>query len=76
MNFRFVTDILTEEESLLHMFLVTRDREECEELICDHATYRAVKPSRRKIPDEADMFTHYIDFLTPINSLRLKCLEK
>ena len=36
LNFRFTTDSLTEEESILHMFLLTFGREGCGELICDH----------------------------------------
>ena len=76
LNFRFTTDSLTEEESLLHMFLLTCGREGCEELVCDRGTFRAANPSCRKNLDESDMFMHFIDFLTPVNSPRLKCLEK
>ena len=64
------------EESLLHMFLLTCGRERCEELVCDHGTFRAANPSCHENLDESDMFMHFIDFPTPINSICLKCIEK
>ena len=76
LTFRFTTDNLTEEESLLHLFLLTCDRGNCDELICNHGTYKATNPKCHKILDETEMFTRYIDFMAPLNFLCLKCLEK
>ena len=76
LNFRLTTDSLTEEEILLHMFLLTCGRGRCEELVCDHGTFRAANPSCSRNLDESDTSMHFIDFLTPINFPRLKCPAK
>ena len=56
LNFRFATDSLTEDKSLLRLFLLTCGREGCHETFRDRGTYRAVSPSCHKDLDETDMF--------------------
>ena len=70
------TGNLTKDESLLRLFLLTRDRGNCEELVCNHGTYRETTPECHKSLDETDMFMTEIDFTTPLNFLCLKCLDK
>ena len=76
LNFRFATESLTNGESLLCLFLLTCDRGDCEELICNRGCYKAVSPNCRKVLDGGEMFMLQIDLLKPLNLPCAKCFDK
>ena len=76
LNFRFPTESLTKDESLLLLFILTCENPDCADLVCDHGRYKAVRKDCRKVLDESDMFMMSIEFPTPLNSPRRKCFGK
>ena len=73
LNFRFPTSSLTDGGNLLHLFILTCQGPECEDLICNHGCYRAVSKDCRKILDETEMFTLHIEFPAPLNFVCVEC---
>ena len=76
LNLRFTTESLTSGESLLHLFALTRGAGNCEELICNHGSYKKANPKCHKVLDESDMAMLQIDLIAPLNFICEKCLDK
>ena len=66
LNFCFTAASLTEGESILHLFKLTRQGPECDGLNCNLGCYKAVSKDCHKLLDEPDMFMLHIEFPIPV----------
>ena len=75
-KFSFNSSNLTEAESLLHVFQFVCGDPLCVATDCGRSVYKSVSKECRKNLDESDMFMMFIEFLTPVNFVCKKCIEK
>ena len=61
LNFRFSSSSLTEGGNLLHLFILTCQGPECEDLVCNHGCYKAVNKDCHKVLGESEMFMLHIE---------------
>ena len=75
-NYRFTVESVYRKVIVLRLFKLKFHHRDCKEPFCgDRGAFRATSQECHKNLDMEDMFMPYIEQLSPINSLRSKCLE-